>query len=502
MKKFLAKNIVLIVIGIVIILSVGGAAWYISTNHAPSFNTAVATRGNVVASLDEAGTVLAENNASLSFQGAGQIAHVYVSEGSAVAAGTVLADLNSASLSANLDQANASLAAANAKLDELQTGTRPEQLAIDQTAVTSASSSISVDITNAYTAADDAVHNQTDNLFSNPRTSNPQFLVPVSYSQTLNDIISGRVGVESVLANWYAALNGETSSTATSTSLAMTANSAISQVQSYLDTLALAVNDATPGSSLSPTTLAGYKANIAVARTEVGTAATALSGAESALAAAQSTLLLAQAGSTSQDIEAQQAVVAQAQAAVAAAQVALNNASLVAPFSGTVQNLTAQVGQVVSPGLPMLSLVNNGGLKIQAYASEADVAKITQGNAAQVTLDAFGTGTIFPATVTTVASAETQVNGTPSYLLTLHFKQPQAQVKDGMTGNVHIILAEHDNVVEVPSRLVINSGNNNFVIAQTASGMQQVPVMIGLVGDNGMTEITSGLTEGQQLQNF
>ena len=98
----------------------------------------------------------------------------------------------------------------------------------------------------------------------------------------------------------------------------------------------------------------------------------------------------------------------------------------------------------------MLSLVNNGGLKIQTYVSEADVAKIKVGDTANVTLDAFGTDTVFPATVTTIDSAETQVSGVPSYLVTLHFVDSEPQVKDGMTGNIHVILAEDDNVIAVP----------------------------------------------------
>ena len=180
----------------------------------------------------------------------------------------------------------------------------------------------------------------------------------------------------------------------------------------------------------------------------------------------------------------------------------MDNASLVAPFPGTVQNLTAQVGQVVSPGAPVLSLVNNGGLKIETYVSEADVAKIKVGDTANVTLDAFGTGTTFPATVTTVDSAETQVNGVPSYLVTLHFTNPEPQVKDGMTGNVHIVLAEDDNVIAVPSGLVLTDGNQYFVLVKTATGTEQKQVQIGLVGDNGMTEITSGVNEGDTLVNF
>jgi HlyD family secretion protein len=499
MKTFLKKNIISVAIVGAIIISGVGAVWYLASNHAPSFNAMAATRGNVISSLNEPVTVAAENNANLSFQGSGAIAHVYVTEGQTVSAGTILADLSNGSLQASVQQANAALAAAQANLDQLQTGTRPEQLTIDQTAVTNAQSSVSADIGNAYTAADDAVHNQTDNLFSNAKTNSPTFLVPMSDSQALNNIQSDRLTIEGTLSNWYSALNASSSNVG---SLATVTNAALGQIQSYLDSLALAVNDATPNGTMTTSVLAGYKVNVATARAEVGAAITTITNAESALSTAQNTLTLAQAGSTPQAIEAQQAGVAQAQAGLAAAQVALNNTSLVAPFAGTVQNLTAQIGQVVAPGVSVVSLVNNSGLKIQAYASEADVAKIADGDTGQVTLDAFGNGSPFPATVTTIDSAQTTVNGTPAYLVTLHFVNPEPSIKDGMTGNVQIILAEHDNVIEVPSNLVINNNNNYFVLVQTASGPVQKPVQIGLVGDNNMTEITSGISVGDQLTNF
>lgn len=499
MKTFVGKYLVVTIIGVVVILSVIGAIWYATSSHPPSFTTTAVTRGNVVSSLNEAGTVDAENNAALSFQSGGQIAHVYVAEGDTVSAGTILADLSSASLQAGVEQANAALAAAQANLDQAQAGTRPQQLAIDQSAVTSAQATLGVDIGNAYSSADDAIHNQTDNLFTNPKSNNPIFLVTISNTQMLNNIVSDRVAIEGSLDQWYAEQDASSSD---QTALVTTADSVLNQIQSYLDTLALAVNDATPNGTVTASVLAGYKVNVATARTEVDAAITTLTNAQEALTSAQNALTLAQAGSTPQQIEAQQAVVAQAQAAAAAAQVALNNASLVAPFPGTVQNLTAQVGQVVSPGVPVLSLVNNGGLKIEAYASEADVANIAAGDAAEITLDAFGTGMQFPATVTTIDNAETQVNGTPAYLVTLHFTNPEPQVKDGMTGNVQIILAEHDNVIEVPSRLVINDNNQYFVLIATATGTVQEPVTIGLVGDNGMTEITSGISEGDTLANF
>ena len=489
------QHLAVTLIGVVVIVTGTGAIWYVTTNHPPTFTSATATRGNVIASINEPGTVAAENNASLSFQEGGAIAHVYVTEGQTVNAGQVLADLSSASLQASVDQANAALAAAQANLDSLQAGTRPEQIAIDQTAVTNAQSSIGADVQTAYTAADDAIHNQTDNFFTNPRSNNPIFIVPTADTQQVNDIQSRRVAMETALSQWYVSLNSPTGSVST-------ANTVLSQIQSYLDGVALAVNDATPNNTVTASILSGFKTNLSTARTEVGVAVTTLTNAEATLATSQNALALAQAGSTPQQIGAQEAAVAQAQAASAAAQVAFHNASLIAPFAGTVQELTAQVGQVVAPGVQLLSLVNNGGLKIQTYVSETDVSKIAQGDTAQVTLDAFGAGTQFPATVTTVGSAETQVNGTPAYLVELHFTNPQTQVKDGMTGNVHVILAEHDGVVEVPSRLVINNGGSYFVLIASPTGTVQRPVTIGLVGDNGMTEITAGINEGDTLANF
>ncbi len=500
MKHFFAKKHNLIAVGvIVLVIAGGGVIWYIKSSAAPVFSENTVGKGNVVESVDESGNVLAENSAAVSFQEGGQIAYVYVSEGNVVSAGTVLADLDAAQLNAAVQQANAALAGAQAQLAQLQSGTRPEQLQIDQSAVASAHQSISIAVENAYSASDDAVRNQLDNLFTNTQTNNPTFLVPDSNSQTVNDIQSNRLQIGVTLTQWYAALNATSSDPAV---LAGTASTALQQIQSYIDTLALVVNSATPNSAVTATTLAQYKGDVATARAEIEASIGAVSGDGSALTAAQNVLTLAQAGATSQTIEAQQAAVAQAKAAAANAQVALNNTSLVAPFSGTVQNLTAQVGQVVSAGSPVMSLINNSGLKIETYVSESDVAKIKTGDVASVTLDAFGTGTTFPATVGTIDAAQTQVNGSAAYMVTLHFAGSTSGIKDGMTGNVHIVEAEHDNVVEVPSNLVINDNNDYFVLVQNGATIGKEPVQIGLVGNNGMTEIVSGLNVGDRINNF
>ncbi len=502
MKDFFSIKKLIAVIGIFILAAAGaaGAWWYIAANRPPSFGTTTAKRGNVVASIDEPGNVLTDDDVTLSFQESGQIATVNVNEGDAVPAGKVLASLDQSSLRAGLEQADAGLAAAQAKLDELVSGTRPEQLAIDQAAVTNAVAALGADDGTAYSAADDAIHNQTDNLFENPiNEGNPIFFISMSDSQTQIDIENQRLVIGAVLDGWYAALSAPSS---TPVSLSLVANSALQQIQSYLDAIARAVDGATPSSALTSTALAGYKADVVAARTEVGSAITALTAAESALETAQNQRALAEAGSTPQDIEVQKAVVQQLQAQVASAQVAVDHADLTAPFAGVVRNLSARVGQVVASGAPVLSLTNNSGLKIETYVSEGDVAKVKTGDAANVTLDAYGTGTVFGATVTTVDSAETVVNGTPAYKVTLYFTAPDSRIKDGMTGSVHIITAEHDNVVEIPSRLIVNDGDKNYVLVKNGGMVEKREVVTGLSGDDGMTEIISGVAAGDALINF
>ena len=515
MKQFVITHVRYIVAVIIAVIVIGGVWWYISANEAPAIGSYTVTRGNIVATLDEPGTVVAENKANLSFQESGQIAHVYVKEGDVVNVGTALADLNSASLRASVEQANAALAAAQAKLDSLQAGATPQTIAVSQTMLASAKQSlsntyagISNTIADAYSKSNDAVRNQLAAFFSTPEGNSPQLTFSVNNSQVLNNIQSLRASASVNLNAWQAEIASTTINASNST-----LDAAVQDTKDYLLPIQSLINGTitalTYETGLSPTVLASYKASATTglneadaAMTEITAIQQSIASEKASIAEAQAQLNLTTSSSTPQDIEEQQAVVAQTQAAAAVAQVALDNTSLVAPFHGAVQNLTAQVGQVVSPGVQMLSLVNNGGLKIETYVSETDVTKINIGNTVNVTLDAFGTGTTFPATVTTIDSAETQVNGTPSYLVTLHFTNSEPQIKDGMTGNVRIVLAEKDNVIVVPSRLVINNGNQDFVLVKTATGTKQEQVQIGLVSGDGMTEITSGINENDILANF
>lgn len=514
MKKFLITNIKFLSVAIVVLV-LAWAIWYIASGAAPTLGSYSVQNGNVVSALDESGTVVAENNANISLQEAGRITRVYVKEGQVVEAGAALVDLNTASLGANLEEANAAVDAAQAKLDALEIGATPQSIAVSETALATAKQTlansyagVSNILTDAYTKSNDAVRTQLNAFFSNPESISPQLNFTISDSQALNNIDNTRLSASAELNSWENELTASTSSaeTARLDSALSNALSHLTVVQNLMN-LALTVLNVQNG--LSASTLAAYKASATIGLNEANAAVTEVSNVQQSIASMKAAVAQAQAGldftiasSTPQIVQEQEAAVAQAQAAAAAARIALDEASLTAPFPGTVQDLTAQVGEVVSAGVPVLSLVNSNGLKVQTYVSELDVAKIKVGDAANVTLDAFGLGTVFPATVTAIDSAETIVSGVPSYLLTLHFTKLEPQIKVGMTGNVHLVIAEDDNVIVAPSRLVLNDGNQDFVLLKTTIGFKRQSVEVGLVGDNNMTEITSGINTGDTLVNF
>jgi hypothetical protein len=141
-------------------------------------------------------------------------------------------------------------------------------------------------------------------------------------------------------------------------------------------------------------------------------------------------------------------------------------------------------------------------MKIDAYASETDVSQVQSNATTTVTLDSYGNGVTFPAKVTAVDTSETMSNGSPAYHITLYFTQPDARIRAGMTGNVLVVVAEHNNVVEVPSHLVLDDGGNNFVLVQNGGKSVKRPVVLGLSGNDGMVEIISGLNAGEKISDF
>ena len=473
-----------------------GGAWVL-TNVAPSGTVAQAAYGPITEEVDVTGTVKAAEHMELSFPVSGQVAAIPAVVGAHVAAGDTLIALSNGSEQAAVALAKANLETQEARLAALLAGTRPEQLALDETAATQASSALSDAIRSAAVTADDAIHAKADQAFINPRVASAALAVSVADATLTNRVVAERIALEPVVASLVATAQGSTDPMAAAASV----EAALRQIAAFLDDLAMALSEASPTGQFSAATLASIQASVNTARLNVSNAQTALTGADTAAKTAAGALVLAKAGATANDIAAGQAAADAARAALTAAQVALGKTYLAAPAAGTIASQDADLGETVAPGQVLVTMISDGTYQADALVSEADIAKIAVGDTVDASLAAYP-GITFPASVTTVAPAAAITNGVSSYKITITFAKNDPRIVPGLAATLRIITQTKDRALLIPARAIITDGADRFVYVQGPKGPVQTPVTVGIESANGMAEIVGGLTEGEKVLSF
>ena len=485
---------------LIVFLVAGGSYWYYSNTHKQSVIAfATVERGSVSQTVSVTGSVKPSSEVKLSFENGGRIAVAYYDVGERVHAGAALVSLDNADLSAQLEQAKATVRFQQAKLEELKKGTRVEDINVSEVSVANASNDVVNDLKNAYVNADDAIRNKVDQLLSNPRSSSPQFNFALSNSQVKNDIETQRPVLEAMFTEW----NLSVGSVSTSQDLNFYIDEArnnLRSVQNYLGEVATAVNSLSTNSSLLQTTIDAYKSAVLSGRANITSALDSLSASEEKLLNAQSQLALKEAGTVGDQIDAQEAQVDAAQANVSGLQAQLAKTILRSPISGLVTVQNAKEGEVVGSGSVLVSVISDAKYEIEANVPEADIAKVKIGNEAQVTLDAYGSDALFSATVTKIDPAETMIDGVATYKTTLQFKDNDTRIKSGMTANTDIAGEKRENVLFVPGRTVLNKGTSKTVSLIEGNLTREVTITTGLRGSNGDVEVLSGLKERDKVK--
>jgi HlyD family secretion protein len=93
---------------------------------------------------------------------------------------------------------------------------------------------------------------------------------------------------------------------------------------------------------------------------------------------------------TAEDIDAARAEVAALEAKLSAAQITLNRRQVKALFSGTVQEIYVQSGEIVLPGRQVISLLPAENIIVRFYVAEASLPGLAVGDAVSVSCDGCG----------------------------------------------------------------------------------------------------------------
>ena len=216
----------------------------------------------------------------------------------------------------------------------------------------------------------------------------------------------------------------------------------------------------------------------------------------------QAQLALKQAGSTQSNLDAQQAQVEAAQASVASVQAKLSNSEIIAPISGVITQQDAKIGQVASPGSPLVSIISDGNFEVDAEVPETDVGKLAVGNITNMTFDAFP-GETFTGKVFYIDPAETIESGVVDYKIKVSFDKVDPRMKSGLTANLDIQTKTDANALILPQyAILVNDQGASVETLGPKNVVVTTPVTLGIQDENGNAEVLTGVTAGEQVLNI
>ena len=141
----------------------------------------------------------------------------------------------------------------------------------------------------------------------------------------------------------------------------------------------------------------------AVSREALDQSETAHTLARTQYQQARDQLALVDKGPRTERIQAQRAVVQEADAAVAQVQANIDNAVIAAPFAGVVTVRHREPGESVSPGAPVLTVMNTQDRWVRIYVREDQVGRVAIGQQARIASDSHP-GKSFNGRVTFIAN--------------------------------------------------------------------------------------------------
>jgi len=516
MKIFSKKRVIW---GIVILVVAGiGTLIYFSgkKNAAANITTDTVKSQNLEQTVLATGQVVSSIDLDLSFQTGGVIKNVMVKEGDQVKSGQTLAVLDQSNARASLLGAQGSLAQAQANYQKVLAGASSEAISVAEKAVQSAQVALdnaNTNLSSTQAQQGTAVSNAYSALLNSTIVAIPSSNNLDTVSLTITGAYTG-ANQGSYAINLYNTNNGLRFQTIG----LETADGNVGTVPVPMGAKGLSIQfNGKPLTSdtwtvnIPNTSASNYIANNNAYQTALKTHDSAISTAQSQVGSAQAALAQSQANLDQQraaarpaDIAFAKAQILSAEGQVASASAAYNNTILTAPANGTITQVDTKVGEQATPMQEVMVLQNVGDLHAEADVSEANVASLSLGQSVDYTFDALGPDRHFSGVIKTINPASTLVSGVVDYKVTASMDNVP-DIKPGMTANMTILVAKRDNVLAVQNSAIINQDGKQYIRVVDNSQTKtyhQVEVQTGLQADGGLVEITSGLTEGQEIVTY
>ena len=197
-------------------------------------------------------------------------------------------------------------------------------------------------------------------------------------------------------------------------------------------------------------------------------------------------------GSSGPALDQAQATIATAMANIKGLNIQIAKSTISSPINGVVTSQNVNVGEVVSPAVPVITIIDSSTLKLRSTVSQDYLLLLTQGQQVQVSVDGYPnlkvTGTVTgigPMAVNTgeVFPVEISLNNDGSLMA-------------GMSAHAAVITKVQG--IVVPTAAVIQNNGESTVFVTDGKTASKRVVKTGLKNDK-FIQVLEGLSEGEQV---
>lgn len=172
--------------------------------------------------------------------------------------------------------------------------------------------------------------------------------------------------------------------------------------------------------------------------------------------------------------------------------VQIENATIKSPLNGIITNQNLNLGQVVSPGVAFISIVDTATLKMKSTIAQDKLPLLSVGQQISIKIDSYP-NTIFPGTVTSIGPIAVNTGEVFPVEITL---KNESGLMAGLSAHTSLINKTQGIIVPISSILQNNDESCVYVIENNIASRRIVK--IGVKSDT-EAQILEGLNQGEQV---
>ncbi|MBE9201648.1 MULTISPECIES: efflux RND transporter periplasmic adaptor subunit [unclassified Nodularia (in: cyanobacteria)] len=413
-------------------------------------------RQSLTVTVSANGTVKPERSINLSPKNSGILKKLLVKEGDILTEGQIVAYMDDSNLQGQLTSARGQLAQAQANLQKLEAGNRPQDIAQAQAQL----EEVQANLRRAETGNRPQEIAQAQARLNSAQTNLNQTEDNLRRNQQLYN--AGGISLQ-----------------------------ILNQIRADRDNAQSQVNEAQQ----------------ALALQQAGSRPEDIDQLRATVRQRQEAVGLLRAGTRREDIDAARAQVMSARGSLQNIQAQINDTIIRAPFDGLVTRKFADPGAFVTPttaGSDVSSATSSSILSLASInevvtsLAETNISQISLGQPVTITADAYP-GETFAGKVSQIAAQAVVVQNVTSFEVRVSLADPESRLRSGMNVEAEFQVDQVENALVVPTAAVVRRENSTGVFVGGADGEPVFTRIETGVTENNFTEVKSGLSGDEEV---